>query len=133
MIVLYSCVVKNTMNVLYSKHSKILWFHCTVVWSKYYDFIVQLCGQKYYDCIVQFIFKNTVILLYSCVVKNTMIVVYRKPSKILWFNCTVAWSKIPWLDCTVDIQKYYDCIVQLCGQKFNVKCWINSFVLNIFV
>ena len=52
MIALYSCVVENTMIVLYSKH------------------------KKYYDCIVQLTFINTMILLYSCVVKNTMIVLY---------------------------------------------------------
>ena len=36
------------------------------------------------------------------------------------FYGTVVWSKILWMYCTVNIQKYYDFIVQLCGQKYYV-------------
>ena len=58
MILLYSCVVKNTVIVLYSKHSKILWLYCTVNIQKYYDCIVQCTGVSVWgylvnDCTLQ--------------------------------------------------------------------------------
>ena len=86
MILLYSCVVKNTMIVLYSSHSKIL--------------------------------LRSMILLYSCEVKNTMIVLYTNHTIILRLHCTVNIQK--YYDSIVQLcgQKYYDFIVQLCGQKY---------------
>ena len=44
MILLYSCEVKNTMIVLYTNHAIILRLHCTVNIQKYYDWIVQCTG-----------------------------------------------------------------------------------------
>ena len=44
MILLYSCEVKNTMIVLYTNHAIILRLYCTVNIQKYYDWIVQCTG-----------------------------------------------------------------------------------------
>ena len=80
MILLYSCVVKNTMIVLYSWHSKILWFHCTFVWSKILWFYCTVVCSK-------------ILWLYCTVVC----------SKILWLYCTVNIKK--YSDCIGQFKK----------------------------